>query len=176
MFGKLSKATESSDCFPCPANTFSEIVGSIACRPCGSSALASGGAAKCDCLGKNRMFQVSDGSCVCKSGFIFYDDVDVQKDEGNSAKDCQEIVSISLSIYLYVLCWVVVCRFSSVLFYPTLKCFQFLCLYHGFHECLLNFKRSSYAYSVMFSDPINFGSNAVCLPSTVLRILALSFE
>lgn len=94
MFGNLTKASESRDCYPCPKNTFSSQPGSKACRPCGSSAYAEGRAAKCDCIGQNRMFSLSDGSCYCKSGFIYYDDVDVKKEEGNSDKDCQRIVSI----------------------------------------------------------------------------------
>ena len=95
MFGNLTKASESRDCYPCPKDTFSSQPGSRACRPCGSSAYASGRAAKCDCLGLNRMFSLSDGSCYCKSGYIYYDDVDVKKEEGNSDKDCQLIVSLS---------------------------------------------------------------------------------
>lgn len=102
MYGTLRRASESSDCFPCPADTFSVVAGSTACQPCGSSAFASGGAAKCDCLGKNRIFQVSDGSCVCKTGFVFYDDVDVAKDEGNSAKDCQQIVSFTIHFVILI--------------------------------------------------------------------------
>ena len=101
MFGNLTKASESRDCYPCPKNTFSSQPGSKACRPCGSSAYADGRAAKCDCIGQNRMFSLSDGSCYCKSGFVYYDDVDVKKEEGNSDKDCQRIVSF-LILFLYL--------------------------------------------------------------------------
>ena len=47
------------------------------------------------------MFSLSDGSCYCKSGFVYYDDVDVKKEEGNSDKDCQRIVSF-LILFLYL--------------------------------------------------------------------------
>ena len=77
-------------------NTFNNRLGMEACRPCGSSARSGIGAPRCSCIGQQRAFQVSDGSCVCKSGFVFYDDVDVQRSEGNSDKDCQQRVSSSV--------------------------------------------------------------------------------
>jgi len=33
--------------------------------------------------GFNRAFQPSDGSCICKSGFIYYNEISQIKDEGN---------------------------------------------------------------------------------------------
>jgi hypothetical protein len=60
---------------------------------CGSSALSDLGQEKCTCLGKNRAFQVSDGSCVCKSGFVFYNLAEIKEEEGNSDKDCQLMVT-----------------------------------------------------------------------------------
>lgn len=35
-------------------------------------------------LGFNRAFQASDGSCVCKNGYIYYDEVDELQSEGVS--------------------------------------------------------------------------------------------
>ena len=93
MYGNLVQATSASDCLPCPENTFNNRLGMEACRPCGSSALSGIGAPTCTCIGQQRAFQVSDGSCVCKNGFVFYDDIDVRQEEGNSDKDCQQIVS-----------------------------------------------------------------------------------
>lgn len=89
MYGNLTKATKGSDCLPCPKNTFNNEKGKRACRPCGSSALAEPGQLKCTCMGLHRSFQVSDGSCVCEGGFIYYDVVDVEQTEGNSDKPCQ---------------------------------------------------------------------------------------
>lgn len=52
MYGNLTLATKSSDCLPCPFNTFNNLKGQFACRPCGSSATAVEGSSKCQCLGK----------------------------------------------------------------------------------------------------------------------------
>lgn len=93
MYGNVTKGTKSSDCLPCPENTFNNLKGMEACRPCGSSALAEPGQVKCTCIGLHRSFQVSDGSCECESGFIYYDIVDAKQAEGNSDKSCQPIVS-----------------------------------------------------------------------------------
>ena len=95
MYGELAKATKSSDCLRCPINTFNNQEGQKACRPCGSSAIAPLGSPKCSCIGKNRGFQVSDGACVCKSGFVFFDERDRRQTEGNSDNDCQEMVGSS---------------------------------------------------------------------------------
>ena len=101
MYGNLESATNASDCLPCPEKTFNNRLGMEACRPCGSSAFSTLGQSKCQCIGQNRAFQVSDGSCTCKSGYIFYDDIDVQKSEGNSDKDCQRIVSHHIYIAFF---------------------------------------------------------------------------
>ena len=93
MYGNLEKATKSSDCLPCPVDTFNNQRGQKACRPCGSSALAPIGSPKCGCIGKNRAFQVSDGACVCKTGYVFYDELNLEQTEGNSDSGCQEMVS-----------------------------------------------------------------------------------
>jgi len=39
------------------------------------------------------MFSLTDGACYCKSGYIFYNQVDTVTYEENSDKDCQLIVS-----------------------------------------------------------------------------------
>ena len=107
MYGNLTRRTKQSDCLPCPVDTFNNLKGMQSCRPCGSSARAILGQAKCKCLGLHRSFQVSDGSCECESGYLFYDEVDVKQTEGNSDKPCQPIVSdyvpIVFVVYGYVL-------------------------------------------------------------------------
>ena len=102
MYGNLQRATKSSDCLPCPQNTFNDQKGQKACRPCGSSADAPMGSSKCNCKGKNRAFQVSDGACVCKLAYIFYDELNLKQTEGNSDLDCQELVSFKTDcIFVY---------------------------------------------------------------------------
>lgn len=88
-YGNLSLATSPADCFPCPNETFNNVAGRTACRPCGSSATAGKGQPKCTCIGKYRSFQISDGSCQCQSGYVYYDETDLQKEEGNNDNDCQ---------------------------------------------------------------------------------------
>ena len=83
MYGNLTKATKASDCLPCPENTFNHLKGTEACKPCGSSAFSPEGSSTCTCKGLYRSFQVSDGACVCESGYVYYDVVDVQLEEGN---------------------------------------------------------------------------------------------
>ena len=40
--------------------------GQAKCKPCGSSAESLEGAKVCSCVGANRYFLMSDGSCRCK--------------------------------------------------------------------------------------------------------------
>ena len=96
MYGRKEKATKSSDCLPCPVSTYNDQSGQSYCRQCGSSANATIGSVKCTCIGKNRAFQVSDGACVCKYGYVYYDEQDRKQTEGNSNNDCQEMVSRSI--------------------------------------------------------------------------------
>ena len=99
MYGNLTKAVKLADCFPCPVNTFNHLKGMEACRPCGSSARSVEGEIKCKCIGINRAFQVSDGSCECESGYIYYDGINMMQIEGNSDKSCQPLV---LNFIVYI--------------------------------------------------------------------------
>ena len=89
MYGNRTRAVSASNCYPCPEKTFNNRQGQVACRPCGSSAISGRGSPKCVCIGKYRSFQVSDGSCECLSGYVFYDEVNKEKAEGNSDLPCQ---------------------------------------------------------------------------------------
>lgn len=53
------------------------------------------GASSCTCIGKNRAFQHSDGSCLCRTGFIFYNELDFKSSTADSLLDCQPEVSRS---------------------------------------------------------------------------------
>lgn len=57
------------------------------------------GASSCKCIGKNRAFQHSDGSCVCKAGYVFYNELDFKSSSGDSDLDCQpEVGELSHSL------------------------------------------------------------------------------
>jgi len=89
FYGNRSEATAPSDCYPCPQNTFTNLINQTACVPCGSSAFAEEGQSLCTCRGKNRYFQVTDGSCDCRAGYVFYGTADKKLVDGNSDLDCQ---------------------------------------------------------------------------------------
>lgn len=121
-FGNGTRAQSANDCHPCPAGTFNHLRAQKACFPCGSSStsqagwirplrldqvsfwimeltrksmscMCPSGSASCTCSGKNRAFQHSDGSCLCRTGFIFYDKLDFKSSTADSGLDCQPEVS-----------------------------------------------------------------------------------
>lgn len=60
-------------------------------RPVGSSS--------CSCIGKNRAFQHSDGSCLCRTGFVYYNELDFKSSAFDSELDCQPEVRIMLCLF-----------------------------------------------------------------------------
>ncbi|XP_067364271.1 uncharacterized protein si:ch211-286b4.4 [Channa argus] len=92
-FGNLTQAGKMSDCHPCPAGTFNHLHAQKACFPCGSSSTSPAGSSSCTCIGKNRAFQRSDGSCLCRTGFIFYNELDFKSSISDSRLDCQPEVN-----------------------------------------------------------------------------------
>ncbi|XP_053543476.1 multiple epidermal growth factor-like domains protein 6 [Ictalurus punctatus] len=92
-YGNSTKAELLEECHPCPPGTFNHLYAQRACFPCGSSSISSQGASSCMCIGKNRAFQHSDGSCVCKAGYVFYNELDFKSSNGDSDLDCQPEVS-----------------------------------------------------------------------------------
>ncbi|KAM4567238.1 uncharacterized protein PAE49_010636 isoform 2-T2 [Odontesthes bonariensis] len=92
-FGNLTHAENMDDCHPCPANTFNHLPAQKACFPCGSSSNSPAGSSSCICIGDNRAFQYSDGSCVCRTGFIFYNELDFKSSTSDSELDCQPEVN-----------------------------------------------------------------------------------
>ena len=53
-YGNEMRFEDFSQCQDCPANTYQNLDGSTACKPCGSSAAAGTGQAACSCIGANR--------------------------------------------------------------------------------------------------------------------------
>ncbi|RUS80922.1 hypothetical protein EGW08_011303, partial [Elysia chlorotica] len=92
MYGTKALAEDYGDCSPCPADNYNDVPGQKACRKCGSSATAEAGSAMCSCRGKYRYYLPSDGSCLCLSGYIYYDEASELATDGDSAENCQQIV------------------------------------------------------------------------------------
>ncbi|XP_029964558.1 uncharacterized protein LOC115400686 [Salarias fasciatus] len=92
-FGNQTHAEKMADCHPCPVNTFNHLPAQKACFSCGSSSTSPAGSSSCTCTGKNRAFQYSDGSCLCRTGFIFYNQLDFKSSTSDSELDCQPEVN-----------------------------------------------------------------------------------
>ncbi|KAK1786529.1 hypothetical protein P4O66_017651 [Electrophorus voltai] len=92
-YGNRTNAELLEECHQCPPGTFNHLHGQRACFPCGSSSTSGRGAASCTCMGKHRAFQRSDGSCLCKAGYVFYDELDFKSSSADSDLDCQPEVN-----------------------------------------------------------------------------------
>eukprot|EP00062_Callorhinchus_milii_P011253 gi/632957009/ref/XP_007894246.1/ PREDICTED: uncharacterized protein LOC103180293 [Callorhinchus milii] len=88
-YGNTSHAKHRSECYPCPINTFNHRYAQSACFPCGSTSYAAPGSSTCRCRGLNRAFQQSDGSCICKTRYIYYNEADQKSSNSNSDMDCE---------------------------------------------------------------------------------------
>ncbi|KAI4815467.1 hypothetical protein KUCAC02_005611 [Chaenocephalus aceratus] len=98
-FGNLPLVKRMGNCQPCPAGTFNHLPAQKACFSCGSSSTSPAGSSSCTCIAKNRAFQHSDGSCLCRTGFIFYNELDFKSSTSDSEvrlADSRECVSPSL--------------------------------------------------------------------------------
>ncbi|KAI4904543.1 hypothetical protein NFI96_029611 [Prochilodus magdalenae] len=88
-YGNRTNAELLEECQQCPPGTFNHLNAQRACFPCGSSSTSDKGASSCMCIGKNRVFQHSDGSCLCKAGYVFYNELDFKSSTADSDLDCQ---------------------------------------------------------------------------------------
>ncbi|XP_051787870.1 platelet endothelial aggregation receptor 1-like isoform X1 [Erpetoichthys calabaricus] len=92
-YGNSTRASSQEDCNPCPADTFNHLFAQEACFQCGSFSFSLPGAISCMCNGLNRAFQPSDGTCICRTGFVYYDELGQKSSTGNSDADCQPELS-----------------------------------------------------------------------------------
>lgn len=81
-----------STCPMCPAGAFQPDFGASSCLPCSSSSVSNAGDSLCSCLGLNRVFQATDGYCVCAPGHEFVDDAFIKRSEEDGVQACQPIV------------------------------------------------------------------------------------
>ncbi|XP_069750653.1 uncharacterized protein [Narcine bancroftii] len=87
-YGNTSHAKHHQECYPCPESTFNHLYAQRACFPCGSTSYSELGSTTCKCFGLNRAFQESDGSCICKAGYVYYNEADQKSSNSNSGMDC----------------------------------------------------------------------------------------
>nr|KAF6427833.1 hypothetical protein HJG63_008321 [Rousettus aegyptiacus] len=92
-FRSSRQAGAAAECLPCPADTFGALPGQTGCLPCGSFAFSPQGASHCTCRGLNRVFQKSDGSCICQAGHESYGKSGLESDESSGGEDCQPQVA-----------------------------------------------------------------------------------
>jgi hypothetical protein len=65
--------TSLSDCKSCDANTYQYLTGQSSCLACSRSSYSAAGATTCTCTGAYRIFQPSDGWCICIPSYQFVD-------------------------------------------------------------------------------------------------------
>ena len=71
-------------CLPCDYNTYNDLQGQGGCKPCGPSSKSPLGSTTCICTGKNRVFQQSDGKCICGQMYLPVKEEDTE----DSTSDC----------------------------------------------------------------------------------------
>lgn len=80
-----------SSCIKCADGTFTHVSGSLFCSTCGPSAVSNSDRTSCTCKGANRVYQHSDGKCICKSGYAYYSGVEDVSNQ-DSSHSCVPIV------------------------------------------------------------------------------------
>ena len=87
-FNYEKKANSSAMCMMCEAGMYGDLKGLGGCKSCGPTSDSEMGSTICACTGKNRVFQKSDGKCVCKQ---YYTSV-LENDQEDSVYDCRPIL------------------------------------------------------------------------------------
>ena len=79
-------------CSLCPAGSFQTDYAATDCNPCSVSSTSLAGSTSCTCLGTNRVYQPTDGACICGPGFEFVDENFNKLSEQDGVEPCQPIV------------------------------------------------------------------------------------
>ncbi len=87
-FNNVKMANSSAMCMVCEPGTYGDVAGQSGCKLCGPTSSSDYGATTCACTGNNRVFQKSDGKCVCKQ---YYTSV-MENDQDDSKYDCRPIL------------------------------------------------------------------------------------
>ncbi|XP_070097821.1 platelet endothelial aggregation receptor 1-like isoform X4 [Equus caballus] len=88
--GSGLRISKESCCRLCEAGTYrNRAVDALPCQPCPARFSCHQGASHCTCWGLNRVFQKSDGSCICQARHESSDERGLQSDESDGAEDCQ---------------------------------------------------------------------------------------
>ncbi|XP_033615749.1 multiple epidermal growth factor-like domains protein 6 [Fukomys damarensis] len=82
-------------CQQCAAGTYhSQALDALPCQPCPAGFSCRQGSSSCTCWGTNRVFQKSDGSCICQTGHVSYNHRGLESGQDSDSKqDCQPQVS-----------------------------------------------------------------------------------
>ncbi|GMH73236.1 hypothetical protein TL16_g06129 [Triparma laevis f. inornata] len=91
-YNPKSKSSNYTDCRLCGFDHYQHLEGQASCLACSTSSVSEPGSSFCKCLGLNRAFQTSDGFCICKPGFEFYDDNFQKQSDEDGDVDCQPVV------------------------------------------------------------------------------------
>ncbi|XP_032694159.1 neurogenic locus notch homolog protein 3-like [Lontra canadensis] len=84
------RVSKETCCRLCEAGTYrSQALDSQTCHPCPPGFTCHQGASNCTCRGLNRVFQKSDGSCICQAGHESYSRRGLESEESNGDEDCQ---------------------------------------------------------------------------------------
>lgn len=90
--GKYQDKTGQAGCELCQAGQQNPIPGASQCQICGPSSFSDEGAATCTCTGAFRVYQSSDKMCVCRPGYIFYNEDLSVGDDTDGTSDCQPFI------------------------------------------------------------------------------------
>jgi hypothetical protein len=87
-YSKFVNAKSIEECYRCRVGQYQDQPGADGCKKCGPSATTGdeGGATVCTCMGANRKYMMSSGSCVCATGYKPKNDGDPTMD---SPTDCE---------------------------------------------------------------------------------------
>lgn len=88
-FNALSQQGFLANCTSCRAGFYNSELGQSTCIPCSSSSTSPPRSSTCDCIGLNRVFQPSDGKCICAPQHEFLDEDFVARSDEDSTADCQ---------------------------------------------------------------------------------------